>query len=314
MSCPDCFKGSILAGEPVGAISSIEGAYLSPAPEDSEDSEKAVVLLTDIFGLPLNNPKVIADSLAKRLGCDVWVPDLFAGKPPFEVEKMSYQPPERAGEKFSQFKFIMSVLPSLPKLLKNRASVVDKRLTKFFEKLRQERPHYKKIGAVGYCFGGATAVRFGKTDYVHSIVVCHPGPFSDKDLKAVKVPCSWVCAEDDFTFPKAKREKAEAEFAKRKDPSHQYQFEVYKGTTHGFACRPNMEYPEVKEGFEGAMDQTVEWFKKTLDTETISPESQPARASSMLAPATERATEDSPAQETAEATQNVAAVPVTVAA
>jgi len=36
------------------------------------------------------------------------------------------------------------------------------------------------------------------------------------------------------------------------------------GTVHGFAARPNLEIPEVKAGFEGALDQTVQWFKKTL--------------------------------------------------
>ena len=36
------------------------------------------------------------------------------------------------------------------------------------------------------------------------------------------------------------------------------------GTAHGFAVRPNLEVPDVKAGYEGALDQTVAWFKKTL--------------------------------------------------
>ena len=36
------------------------------------------------------------------------------------------------------------------------------------------------------------------------------------------------------------------------------------GTAHGFAARPNLEVPEVKEGYEKAFQQTVDWFKKTL--------------------------------------------------
>ena len=28
--------------------------------------------------------------------------------------------------------------------------------------------------------------------------------------------------------------------------------------------RPNLEVPEVKAGYEGALEQTVTWFKKTL--------------------------------------------------
>lgn len=36
------------------------------------------------------------------------------------------------------------------------------------------------------------------------------------------------------------------------------------GTVHGFAARPNLAYPEVKAGYEGAFEQTIEWFQKTL--------------------------------------------------
>lgn len=77
MSCPNCFKGEILAGEPTGTISDIQGAYYA---QSSEPSTRAVLLLTDIFGLPLKNSKILADFFAEQLKCDVWVPDLFDGK------------------------------------------------------------------------------------------------------------------------------------------------------------------------------------------------------------------------------------------
>lgn len=83
MSCPDCITGEYLPGEPTGTIS-IQGAYFSPAPVVEENIESppikhTIVFLTDAFGLPLVNSKIMADNLAKRLNCDVWVPDLFAG-------------------------------------------------------------------------------------------------------------------------------------------------------------------------------------------------------------------------------------------
>jgi hypothetical protein len=81
MSCPDCTTGGYLPGEPTGTFST-QGAYFAPAPalpEDSQVPKRAVLLLTDAFGLPLKNCKIIADNLAKRLNCDVWIPDYFAG-------------------------------------------------------------------------------------------------------------------------------------------------------------------------------------------------------------------------------------------
>ena len=90
---------------------------------------------------------------------------------------------------------------------------------------------------------------------------------------------------DDRFVPDPLRQESEAELASRKDKETfvDYEFKVYKGsfsnfasnhafklmvpgvgTVHGFAARPNLEIPEVKAGFEGALDQTVQWFKKTL--------------------------------------------------
>jgi dienelactone hydrolase len=54
--------------------------YFTPAPADATQRTKAVVLLTDIFGLVLPNPRIVADLLAERVGVDVWVPDFFNGE------------------------------------------------------------------------------------------------------------------------------------------------------------------------------------------------------------------------------------------
>lgn len=39
---------------------------------------------------------------------------------------------------------------------------------------------------------------------------------------------------------------------------------IVPGTTHGFATRPNLDIPEIKEAYQKAFEQTVEWFNKTL--------------------------------------------------
>lgn len=79
MSCPDCTTGGFLPGEPSGILS-IQGAYFTSGLANNALSKRAILLLTDGFGLPLKNCKILADNLATRLGCDVWVPDYFEGK------------------------------------------------------------------------------------------------------------------------------------------------------------------------------------------------------------------------------------------
>lgn len=77
-SCDNCTKGYALPGEETGSImADFDGAYLAKGPEGN--TERVIILLTDIFGLPLKNSKLLADHLSTNLSCDVWVPDLFDG-------------------------------------------------------------------------------------------------------------------------------------------------------------------------------------------------------------------------------------------
>ncbi|KAJ7775613.1 Alpha/Beta hydrolase protein [Mycena maculata] len=266
MSCPDCFKGAVLDGEPTGVISAIDGAYFASGPAGT--SKRAVILLTDIFGLPLKNSKILADNFAQHLQCDVWVPDFFAGRPPVSVSQMAPLP-EKAGLKMSfvgTVKLVSNLLPSIPALYRNRSAVVDSRTVSFVKKLQTEKK-YEKIGAIGYCFGGGIATRVGATtDLFDSIVLAHPSPPTDADIKAIKAPTAWTCAEDDMAIKPARLEEIKALYADRKgkDTFVESEFRVYPGTAHGFAARPNFAYPEVKEGFEKAFTQAVEWFNKTI--------------------------------------------------
>jgi carboxymethylenebutenolidase len=77
MTRPSCHEGFLIPGEPKGSM--IGPDYFTPAPSDATERTKAIVLFTDIFGLPSPNPKIIADHLAEHVGVAVWVPDLFNG-------------------------------------------------------------------------------------------------------------------------------------------------------------------------------------------------------------------------------------------
>ncbi|KAI0086560.1 dienelactone hydrolase endo-1-3,1,4-beta-D-glucanase [Irpex rosettiformis] len=268
-ACDQCTQGYVLQGEPEGTM--VNGAYFHPAPTTTDSdspSTRAVVLLTDIFGLPLKNSKLIADELSKRLQCDVWVPDLFAGKPPVTVDELEPLIPQKPGETFTftaKLRFLWLFITNLFKFLNIKASVVDPRAIEFVKKLKEEKK-YPKLGAVGYCFGGSMAIRLGSQDLFDSVVIAHPGGCSPEEIKAIRVPASWECAEDDQSFKKEVRDNAEAIFAARKGKPEfiEYEFKDYKGTVHGFAARPNMAMPEVVEAYKGALQQTVDWFNKTL--------------------------------------------------
>ncbi|KZT19448.1 dienelactone hydrolase endo-1,3,1,4-beta-D-glucanase [Neolentinus lepideus HHB14362 ss-1] len=269
MSCPQCSQGFILPGEPEGEITNVTSinAYLHRAPEGST-STRAVFLFTDIFGLQLKNSKILADTFSKRLGCDVWVPDFFAGSPPLGIYDLEGIMPRKPGQTipfFSYLKFAWLFLRRAFGFYRNRPAVVDARVKSFITKVKEDKK-YSKVGAVGYCFGGSMCVRLSSKHLLDSIVIAHPGACPPELVQTIQIPSSWACAEDDMSFKPQVRQAAEAVLAGRKGKPNftEYEFKDYKGTVHGFASRPHLEDAEAKAGFDGALDQTVAWFEKTL--------------------------------------------------
>ncbi|KAG6816489.1 hypothetical protein H0H93_008053 [Arthromyces matolae] len=279
MSCPDCTAGEVLPGEPLGHSSTL-GSYFTPGSE--EHPKSAIVLLTDVFGLPLKNCKIIADHLAKETGFDVWIPDYFGGWPIYPLSRLKAT--GRTGGKTTFFQWILfylSVIPSFPAFIHSRPAVSDQRVVEFVAAVKQEKK-YEKMGVVGYCFGGASVVRLSSRNIFQAGVVCHPGPFTLDEAKSVKIPVSWVCAEEDQFFAAEKRLQLEAMFSQKKDSEDavDYEFRDYKGkengkassklvtrstgTVHGFAIRPDLTVPDIKGAYEGSLNQIKSWFVKTL--------------------------------------------------
>jgi len=270
MICERCVQGDILEGEFTGKMEN--GAYLAPAPGkgslSANPSKTCIVILTDVFGLPLKNCKIMADSIAEKLGVDVWVPDQFAGKPPIGVGELQGLIAETPGDKpgfFGYLKFIWILIRRFPLFIRSRPSVAEARVTKFVEGLRNEKG-YKKIGAVGYCWGGGSLAKLACKDLFNSAVIAHPAPVSMKTIDAIKIPSAFVCAEDDQTFPPKHARECEAALAKRKESGTgpDLEFKEYKGVCHGFAIRPAERNPVHKERFAESFDQTIAWFERTL--------------------------------------------------
>ncbi|KAN0087704.1 Dienelactone hydrolase [Tylopilus felleus] len=271
MSCPDCVRGSILDGTPSGTIKKVDNvdAYFVTGASEQQPKTFGVVILTDAFGLEMVNSKLIADRIANELACNVWVPDLFDGRQPMlDPDGMEAQlVPDHPGPwlLWDQLRLFARIIWNIPVFYRARPSVVTPRVAQFIKTVREQN-RYDRLGAVGYCFGAGITVRLVPFKALDSIVICHPAMLTEALIKAIDVPAAWVCAEHDIAFSQAMRLRAEAIFGVRKDKPDfvSYEFVDYKGTVHGFACRPNLAYDDTKAGFEGSLSQTVEWFRKTL--------------------------------------------------
>ncbi|KAH0832164.1 dienelactone hydrolase endo-1-3,1,4-beta-D-glucanase [Lanmaoa asiatica] len=240
MSCPDCVRGSIIDGTPFGTVEKVNGmdTYFvsgqeSPDPEPTPSTFGAI-FLTDAFGLELVNSKLIADN--RQGAC---------------LQRLAYAQtgaqllPDHPGSwpLWDKRSLPIRIVWNIRIFYRTRPSVVTPRAAE---------NKYDKLGA------GIT-VRLVPFKIIDSIVFCHPSSLTEASIKAIDV--------GNMAFSQAMRLKAEAVFAARKDKADfifHYEPVDYKGTFHGFACRPNLAYEEVNAGFKGSLSQTVEWFRKTL--------------------------------------------------
>lgn len=121
---------------------------------------------------------------------------------------------------------------------------------------------------------------------VPSAWVCAEGNVTLFNLSSVYATeqLAHVLIPVDIFMPDDLKQKSEAELASRKgtDKFVEYEFVDYKGdtsssgqrlfwltydttgTTHGFAIRPDLRYPDIIEAQRKSVDQIVNWFERTL--------------------------------------------------
>lgn len=80
MSCPDCFKGSVHEGTPVGKLEEIHGlnTYVS-LPKSGIPPKGIIVIIPDAFGIEFVNNRLLADHYAEKGDYKVYLPDFMAG-------------------------------------------------------------------------------------------------------------------------------------------------------------------------------------------------------------------------------------------
>ncbi|KAK3322749.1 dienelactone hydrolase [Apodospora peruviana] len=246
VECP-VVDGSVVAhtGTPVGKeeVHNNVTMYITQPDADRRKTktDTAVVYLTDVFGIPLLENKLLADSFA-RAGYLTVAPDMFAGDPALGDINVPG---------FNTSAFIANHGPN----------VTDPIIATTIDYLRKSLG-IKRIGVTGYCYGGRYAFRFiaaGKG--ADAAFTAHPSLLENSEILAIKGPASIGAAESDSMMPPARRSEIEALLATAKQP---YQVNLYSGTSHGFGVRANVSDPVQKFGKESAFLQAVRWFDNFL--------------------------------------------------
>jgi len=242
-----CTVGVKHEGQPVGKstkIGSIE-AYVSEPTGKTVHKDTAILFIPDVIGI-WQNSQLMADQYAAN-GYYTIIPDLFNGDAlalnrPDGFDLMSWLTKGTGGNNPHTYEAVDPIVAKSIKYLQEQG--------------------FKKIGAVGYCFGAKYVARFMASGKGIDVgYVAHPSFVEEAELSAIQGPFSISAAETDQIFPAEKRHKSEEILQKTGQP---YQINLFSGVVHGFSVRCDLTKKQEKFAKEKAFLQAVQWFDEHL--------------------------------------------------
>ncbi|KAH8820747.1 putative hydrolase [Xylogone sp. PMI_703] len=242
-----CIQGFSWEGTPTGSIAKLgnNDIYIT-----GNNADVAIIFIADLFGWTFPNVRLLADHFAREVEATVYVPDFFDG----EVLDFDLI----AAEKFDQFD-----LPGF--MQRNGREIRESEIFACARVLRQQ-VGYKKVGAVGYCYGGWASFRLGakehtSTPLVDCISIGHPSLLTKKDIDEVAVPVQILAPEIDQAYT-AELKLHTFETLQRLNLPFDYHH--FPGVVHGCLVRGD----EQKLGERAAMvrgkNEAVGWLRQFL--------------------------------------------------
>lgn len=238
-----CKEGFKWQGTPTGKETTLAGnkAYVAGTNKDV-----AILIVHDIFGWTLNNLRLLADHYAKEADATVYLPDFFAGE---VVSEDVFDNPETR-DSFDVMGF----------LGRHGKETRFPEIKSCAEALRKD---YKKVGAIGFCYGGWAVFQLGAkgANLVDAISTAHPSLATKEEIASIAVPVQILAPETDPTLtPELKT------YCNETIPTLgvEYDYQFFPGLAHGFATRGDLKDAKQKRGLERAKDAAVHWFVQQL--------------------------------------------------
>jgi len=245
MSLSDCcLKGFKWEGTPTGRIEKLgqTNAYIA-----GNNPDVAVILIHDALGWTFVNARLLADHYAQEINATVYLPDFFGG------EVLPIQD-VLAG------KWVEAGIPEF--ITRNTREI---REPEIFECAQLLRPMHKKLGAVGYCFGGWAVFRLGAKEHQPPLVDCisagHPTWLTKKDIDEVAVPVQILAPEIDSAFNEELKAHSFAAIQKLGVP---FDYQHFPGVEHACLTRGDAKKAGERDAMIRGKNAAVGWFKQFL--------------------------------------------------
>ncbi|KAF7845938.1 hypothetical protein BT93_L5912, partial [Corymbia citriodora subsp. variegata] len=211
-----CKEGFNWNGTPSGKETTLakNKAYVAGSNKDV-----AILMVHDVFGWTLPNLRLLADHYAQEVGATVYLPDFFDG----EVVSPETMDDPKKREAFDVMAFI-------------GRNGKEKRFPEMVACAEALRKEYKKVGAIGFCYGGWAVFQLGAKgkNLVDCISTAHPSLLTKEEIQNVGVPVQILAPEtDQMLTPELK------DYCNTTIPNLgvEYAYEYFPGLVHGFAAR-----------------------------------------------------------------------------
>ncbi|GLA18146.1 hypothetical protein AnigIFM62618_005301 [Aspergillus niger] len=129
-------------------------------------------------------------------------------------------------------------------------------------KYLREEVGVKRIGGVGYCFGGKYVPRALAKDHGIDVgFIAHPSYLTESDIQSIANPISIAAGTLDAAFNATTKVWAEGILESN---SVTFQSNLYYAAPHGFAVSVNLSNPQQAYAKQAAFVQAITWFDMWL--------------------------------------------------
>lgn len=127
------------------------------------------------------------------------------------------------------------------------------------------RSQYKRIGVLGYCYGGWSSFRLGSKSHSPPLVDCisaaHPTWLTKEEIDDIGVPVQILAPEVDPLFTPELKAYANSVIPTKSVP---YDYQFFPGVEHSFATRGNPNDEKERRAMVRGKNAQVAWMREWL--------------------------------------------------
>ncbi|KAH9860728.1 hypothetical protein J1614_012060 [Plenodomus biglobosus] len=230
-------------GEAVGQIKNVSGISVYHSyPPNIKNYKKAVLHISDVYGISLLEGRLLADSIAAN-GYLVIMPDLYNGDV-FDPASLTTDPTLTAWRAAHPPESVDPIINTTLSYMRRELGV-------------------ERIGGVGYCFGGKYVPRWLREDagVIDVGFIAHPSFLTEEEIAGVAGGLSIAAGSPDPLFNSTAKGRAETIL---ETGNIIFESTLYAQAPHGFAVMGNVSAPTEVYAKQASFMQAVTWFNEWL--------------------------------------------------